>query len=121
MPLYTYGYHTTPDLPESVIIDGEEFRRIERLPRNVREGDLLCLGDNTDRAAYHRAFVVVTDVDTWPQSFQGMRRFPPTCVIRFRLRPEDDTWRWRSWGFKETFREDETKRPVTWLYRKVGK
>lgn len=117
MPLVTYGYHYAPDLPESVEIDGVTYDRIERLPRNVRPGDLLCLGDNTDRHQYHRAFVIVTSVDTWPTTHKGWRRYPAQCQIHFKLRPADDTYRWRSWGFKNTFYDTETKEPIDYVYR----
>jgi hypothetical protein len=120
MPLVTYGYHNAPGYPERVTIDGEEYRRIERLPRNLRPGDLLAIGDNTDRTMYHRAYVTITDVETYPQEIRGWRRFPPVCVITFRLRPQDDTYRWRTWGRQTKFRDEETKQRVTWAYRRVA-
>src|SRR5690349_12517679 len=106
MPLYTYGYHTPPDYPERVTIDGAEYVRIERLPRNLRPGDLLCLGDNTDRTMYHRAFVTVVDIDTWPASGDRYRWYPPVCHVHYRFREQDRGTRMaRTWGdCKSVFR-----------------
>lgn len=122
MPLYTYGYHNAPGHPERVTIDGMEFRRIERLPRNLRPGDLLALGDNTDRTMYHRAYVVITDVDTWPASGDRYHWHPPVCQIRYRFRDEDSGGRMaRTWGQRmSVFRGEETKERVTWAYRRVA-
>lgn len=117
MPLYTYGYHVAPDYPDTIELDGILYDRIERLPRNLREGDVLAIGDNTDRAGYHRAYVTITDVATYPQEIRGWRRHAPQCDITFRLRPEDRTYRWSTWGSKAVFRDGETKERVTWAYR----
>jgi hypothetical protein len=94
----TYGYHTPPRNPERVTIDGREYKRIERLPRNLRPGDLLAIGDNTDRAEYHRVYVTIVDVDSEPQEIRGWRRYPPQCVIRFKFPAHmyPLTWRWRT-------------------------
>lgn len=115
--LTTYGYHYTPTHPDAVTLDGITYHRIERLPRNLREGDLLLLGDNTDKREYHAAFVTVTHVHTLPQAHAGWRRYPPECRVHFTLRPENDTWRWRSWGFLSLFYGQDTKLPVTNAYR----
>lgn len=121
MPLYTYGYHVAPDYPERATIDGVEYRRIERLPRNLRAGDLLAIGDNTDRTMYHRAYVVITGVDTWPSSGDRYRWYPPQCHIHYRFRECDRGTRMaRTWGEgKSVFRGQETKEPVTWAYRAI--
>lgn len=118
----TWGYWDAPTLPERVTIDGQEYRRIERLPRNLRPGDLLCLGDATDRAQYHQAYVTIRDVETWPASGDRYRWSPPQCRIRYSFRDSDAHGRMaRTWGTRETvFRGDETKRPVTWAYRPVS-
>jgi hypothetical protein len=118
MPLVTYGYHTAPANPDSIEIDGVIYDRIERLPRNLRPGDLLAIGDNTDRAGYHRAYVTITDVESYPQEIQGWHRYAPTCIVHFRL-PEGllSSYRWQTWGNTVKFRDEETKRRVTWAYR----
>ena len=117
--LTTYGFHTPPRMQDTVEVDGVTYRRIERLPRNLKPGDLLLIGDNTDKAAYHQAFVTVTDVQSWPQSFRGYTRYAPQVVVSFRLRPQDNTWRWRSWGNQSKFHDSETRERVTWAYRAV--
>lgn len=117
MPLVTYGYHTTPAMPDSVELDDGTYDRIERLPRNLKPGDLLLIGDNTDWRQYHQTFVTITNVDTYPTTYKGWRRYGPQCRITFRL-AEGASWRWRSWGNPVTFYESETKEPVTWAYRK---
>lgn len=116
----TYGYHIPPVEPETVTLDGIEYRRIWRLPRNVREGDVIRLGDNTSRDGYLIAYVTVTDVQSWPQEIRGYRRYAPHACVWFRLRPADDSWRWRSWGGKIEYRDSETHEPIS-IYRKAVK
>lgn len=76
MPLYfysdgiTYGYHPSQDEPPSITHNGRLYLPIMRLPRNVRAGDLVLIGDNTDPYAYHRGFIDVTSVDYWPKSVE---------------------------------------------------
>lgn len=116
--LTTYGYHDTPAEPATINVDGITYHKIERLPRNVRPGDVLIIGDNTDRDTYHQQYVTVTDVDTYPQEIRGYRRYAPQCVLTFRY--ADDmyplVWRWASWGHKITYRDSETKECVS-IYR----
>lgn len=121
MPLVTYGYHNPPELPERITVDGVEYRRIARLPRNLRPGDLLAIGDNTDRDGYHRAFVTVTDIQSWPQEIRGWHRYAPRVQVSFRLPGHLlGSWRWSSWGNRVTFYDSETRERMDWAYRAVG-
>ena len=117
MPLVTYGYHITPPLPDEVTLDGVTYKRTPRLPRNLRRDDVLLIGDNTDRRQYHTALVVVTDVTSWPTSYQGIRRYGPQVRVSFRLPPQYDVWRWQSWRNHITYYESETREPVEHAYR----
>jgi hypothetical protein len=114
--MLTWAYFDAPESPESVTFDGVTYDRIERLPRNVRPGDLVELGDGTDPSGYHRAYVIVSDVATYPETTSGWRRHAPECHLTFKLRPEDNSWRWRSWGYTVKFYDQDTKER-TMIYR----
>jgi hypothetical protein len=112
----TYTYHQAPPEPDSITVDEVTYERIERLPRNLRPGDVIILGDGTDRAGYHQAYVTVTEIHTRPESHSGWRRYAPECTVRFRLRPQYDTWRWRSFGYELKFYDKDTKERTS-VYR----
>lgn len=129
MPLYygdgTYGYHYTPAEPESITHDGMIYEPLERLPRNIRTGDLVIIGDNTDRYQYHRGYMAVSGVDYWSKSYGAYGRVYEALTKVYGkahpLTPRDDAYRLdcvARGGI--TFRGDSS-RTATRIYRATGK
>lgn len=104
-------YHAT-DEPPTITLNGVTYDRIERLPRNAREGDVVRLFDGNDPRGPHYAFAEVTGVDSWPQTIRGYRRFAPEVYLHLRYLSGQE---WRFWP-KLTYRDSETRRPTS-LYR----
>lgn len=120
MLTWAYHYRDESAEPQSITLNGERFKRIERLPRNVRAGDVLSLFDGLDRAQPHSAYGEVTGVDYWPQSVSGWRVYPATAVIRYRvLEPYRSQYvGWRLYVPEHTYRGAETRERIA-VYRAV--
>ena len=97
--------------PATITRDGVTFDRIERLPRNVRPGDLVRLFDGNSPTGPREAYVTVRDVDSWPKTVRGHRVSMAETVLRL----IDAPW-W--WGRPDlTFYGSQTHEPFT-VYRR---
>lgn len=103
-------WHPSPD-PETITRDGVTYDRIERLPRNVRPGDIVRLFDGNNPRWPMEAFCVVRDVDSWPRRVLARGR---VSMAQAQIHLTDAPWWWA--GHYLTFYGSETHRPFT-IYR----
>lgn len=118
MLLWAYHYRDAAEEPAEVTLEGKRYRRIERLPRNVRAGDVLSLFDGLDRAQPHSAYGVVTSVDYWRKEVKGWHVYPASAIIRYRvLEPYRSQYvGWRLFKCEHVYRGDETTERIA-VYR----
>lgn len=87
MLTWAYWYRDETDEPPTIQIDGVEYRKIFRLPRNVREGDAIVLFDGVHSERPYSAYAIVTGVDFWRKEIRGYNVYHSTTQIAYRIAP----------------------------------
>lgn len=85
--MLTWAYWYPDRMPDRITIDGAEYEKLHRLPRNVREGDAISLFDGIHRDRPYQTFAIVTGVDYWRKEIKGWRVSEAVAQISYRIAP----------------------------------